>query len=110
MMGMDDEFERERVVAFADLGIRNRMIVARFPRDEAGKTLASTVDEIEPKVIGERPVSICSLGGSDQIAHDREIIGLHLAFDVENVHAVTLPLRPWSIPRDGRRRASLPVA
>jgi hypothetical protein len=26
------------------------------------------------------------------------------------VHAVTLPLRPWSIPRDGRRRASLPVA
>ncbi|MEN9801116.1 MAG: hypothetical protein RLZ37_241, partial [Actinomycetota bacterium] len=109
VMGMNDEFERERVMAFADLGICDWMIVARFPSDEAGKTLASSIDEIEPKVIGERPVSIRSLGGSDQIAHDREIIGLHLAFDVENVHAVTLPLRSWSIPRDGRRRASLLV-
>lgn len=102
MMGMNDEFEGERIVTFADLGISDRVIVAWFPGHESRETLASTVDEIEPEVIGQRPMSICPLSRSDQIAHDREIIAMHLAFDVENVHAVTLPLRPWSSPRGAR--------
>jgi hypothetical protein len=109
VVGMNDEFQGKGVVSFTDLGVGDRVIVAGFPSDETSEALSSTVDEIEPEMIRQWAVSVCSFGGSDEIAHDYEIIALHLAFDVENVHVVTLPLGSWSSPRDKREHVWLLV-
>jgi hypothetical protein len=109
VMGMNDEFEGKGIVSFADLGVGDRVVVAWFPSDETGEALSSTVDEIEPEMIRQWAVSVCSFGISDEIVHDHEIIALHLAFDVENVHVATLPLGSWSSPRDKGERVWLLV-
>ena len=62
VMRVDNDFHREGVVTFADLGIGDRVIVIRFPSNEASEALAATVDEVKPEVIGEWTVPIGAFG------------------------------------------------
>jgi endonuclease-3 len=68
------------------------MFVTGFPGHQSGETLASTIDEIEPQVIRQRAMTIGPLCSVDQVTHCGDVIGLHLAFDVEDSHEITLPL------------------
>jgi hypothetical protein len=49
-------------VAFADLGVRHGMIVITFPGNKSSETFTTTVNEIEPQVIGEWPMPIGAFG------------------------------------------------
>ena len=59
---MNHEFNRERIMALADLGVGHGMVVIAFPGNESGETLAAAVNEVEPQVIRKRSMAIGALG------------------------------------------------
>ena len=59
---MDHEFNRERIMALADLGVGHGMVVITFPGNESSETLAAAVNEVEPEVIRKRSMAIGSFG------------------------------------------------
>jgi hypothetical protein len=58
MVRMHDELDRERIMALADLGIGNGMVMIAFPGHETGKTFTSTIDKVEPEVIRQWAMAI----------------------------------------------------
>jgi hypothetical protein len=69
-------------VALADLGIGNGMVMIAFPGNETGKTFTSTIDKVEPEVIRQWAMAIGALGVTQKVADNRDVIGLHLPFDI----------------------------
>jgi hypothetical protein len=69
-------------MALADLGIGNGMVMIAFPGNETGKTFTTAVNEVKPEVIGERAMAIGALGVTQKVADNRDVIGLHLPFDI----------------------------
>jgi hypothetical protein len=58
------------------------MVVIAFPGDETGKTFTTAIDKVEPEVIRERAMAIGALGVTQKVADNRDVIGLHLPFDI----------------------------
>jgi hypothetical protein len=86
MMRMHDELESPRIVAPRHLGIRDRMLVARLPRHESGKTGTATLDEVEPLVIGQGGMAVGAGGRIEQLADHRDVGRGHVAFHLEPGH------------------------
>jgi hypothetical protein len=59
---MNHEFNRERIMTLADLGVGHGMVVITFPGNKSGKTLAAAVNEIKPEVIRKRAVAVGAFG------------------------------------------------
>ena len=86
VVGMDDELEGPRVVAPADLGVGHRMVVPGLPRHQPGEARAPTLDQVEPGVVAEGVVVVGPLGGLQETADDRDVVGAHLALHLEAGH------------------------
>jgi len=61
-MRMNDDFHREGIVTFTDLGIGDGVIVIGLPSNEASKALTATVHKVKPEMIRERTVPIGAFG------------------------------------------------
>jgi hypothetical protein len=70
------------------------MVVTGLPGHEAGESLTAAVHQVEPQVIGQRAVAVGAFGIAEEIANDRDVVGLHLTLDVEDPHGLTLPFDP----------------
>jgi hypothetical protein len=58
------------------------MVMIAFPGHETGKTFTTAVNEVKPEVIGQWAMAIGALGVTQKVADNRDVIGLHLPFDI----------------------------
>ena len=59
---MNHEFNRERIMTLADLGVGHGMVVVTFPGNKSGESFAAAVNEVEPEVIRKGSMAIGSFG------------------------------------------------
>ena len=59
---MNHEFNRERIMTLADLGVGHGMVVIALPSNKTSETFSAAVNEVEPEMIREGSMAIGSFG------------------------------------------------
>jgi hypothetical protein len=59
---MNHEFNRERIMTLADLGVSHGMIVIALPSNKTSETFTAAVNEIKPEVIRKWAVAVGAFG------------------------------------------------
>ena len=89
VMRVDDELQLPGpLVAFAigltrELGVADRVVVARLPCDEPGETLAAALHEVEPLVLAEGRMLVDPCCHFEQLGHRLDVAATHLSLDLE---------------------------
>ena len=86
VVGIDDVLEGPAVAAARDLGVADGVVVARFPRDQAGVAGPPSLHEVEPLVLTQRTM-VVGLGGSlEQSGDGRDVALAQLPLDLDAMH------------------------
>jgi endonuclease III len=107
VVGVDHDLDRPAVAPPRDVRVRNRMVVVGLPRHQPGVAGPPALGEVEPAVVAQRPVSVGGLGDVEELGDRGDIVGVHLALDLESPHRLTLPVRSRGMarPRSPKGRA-----
>ena len=86
-VGVDDVLDRPAgLVTAADLRIADHFVARRLPRHEPRKALAAPLDEVEPLVLAESPVTVCRRGSLHQPSESCDLLLAHPPLDLDFVH------------------------
>ena len=83
VVGVDDELEGPAARALGQLGVADRVVVARLPRHQAGEALAAALDQVEPLVLAQRAVAVGCGGHVEQLGHGVDVALAHLPLHLE---------------------------
>lgn len=63
-----------------------------FPGHQPGESGPASIHQVKPEMVGQWTMAIGSFGIAKKASDNCDVIGLHLAFDIEVSHYFTLPL------------------
>jgi hypothetical protein len=79
---VDDELEGPGLGPARYLGVADRVVVAGFPGDQAGETLAPALHQVQPLVLTQGPVVVHRLGHVEEGGDGGDVAPPHLALDL----------------------------
>jgi hypothetical protein len=90
MVGVDDQLDGVRIVALRHLGIGDRVGVAGLPGNEPDEPLSAALGEVEPEMIGQRPMIVGPLCGLEELGDLGHVMRRKLPLDIESTHVSRL--------------------